>query len=158
MAQPAKMPSRPPQEQLGNAHRCRDRAEYLAGSVTCSKIEGRTFPSSHIENPSGGSILSRRRQVVVAAQNTRAPVLQAVRAGQRLHTIWFSTACEAVYYNSRVSGDRSLFENIYVPRKTPSHTRMRANANCDKFMCTRAQMKRLARMSVHSVQIPIQNT
>src|ERR1700722_20802489 len=59
LARRAKMLSQLPQELFGNAHRCRYTAEHFVGSVTCSRIEETTFPSSHIENPSGGSILAR---------------------------------------------------------------------------------------------------
>ena len=90
LARRAKMLLQLPQELSGNAHRCRYTAEHFVGSVTCSRIEETTFPSSHIENPSGGSIRSCLRLAVAGAQNTRAPAFQAAPATPRQHTIWFS--------------------------------------------------------------------
>ena len=93
LARQAKMPLQLRRELPGNAHRCRRcTAEDFVDSATCSRIEGTTCPSSHIENPSGGSILFRSRQAVAEAQNKKAPALRAAPASPRLQTIWSSAS------------------------------------------------------------------
>lgn len=90
LARRAKMPLQLRQEPPGDAHRChRCTAENFVDSATCSTIEGRTFPSSHTQNPSGGNIRSCLRLAVAEAQNRKAPAPQAAPAARRQHIIWF---------------------------------------------------------------------
>ena len=94
-----KMPLQLRQELPENVHRCRRcTAEDFVDSATCSRIEGTTCPESHIESPSGGSILFDLRQVVAAAQNKRVPVPRGASAKPPQHTIWFPASSLAVYY------------------------------------------------------------
>ena len=92
MAQCAKMSLRPPIELLGNAQRCRYRAGHSVPSATCSRIEEKTSPSSHIETPSGDSILFGLHPAAARAQNMRVPASQAERTAPQQHTIWFEGA------------------------------------------------------------------
>lgn len=93
MAPRAKTPLRLRQELPGNAHHCRRcTAENFVDSATCSRIEGTTCPSSHIENPSGGSILFRPRQAAAEAQNKKVLALREAPATTRQQTIWFSAS------------------------------------------------------------------
>ena len=93
LARRAKMPLQLRQEPPGNAYRCRRcTAENFVDSATCSRIEGTTCPSIHIENPSGGSILFRPRQAVAEAQNKKVLALRAAPATPRQQTIWFSAS------------------------------------------------------------------
>ena len=93
LARRAKMQLQLGQEPPGNAHHChRCTAENFVDLATCSRIEGTTCLSSHIENPSGGSILFRPRQAVAEAQNKKAPALRKAPAAPRRQTIWFSAS------------------------------------------------------------------
>ena len=67
-----------------------------------------TFPSSRIENPSGGSTHSRSHSAVAEARNTKALASQAGQAMPRQPKIWIS-----------MSSARSVLQSIYVtqPRK-----------------------------------------
>src|SRR5580704_6336916 len=88
LARRAKMPLQLRREPPGDAHRChRCTAENPVDSATCSRIEGTTCLSSHIENPSGGSILFRPRQAVAEAQNKKVLALRAAPATPRQLTI-----------------------------------------------------------------------
>jgi hypothetical protein len=93
LARRAKMQLQLGQEPPGNAHHChRCTAENFVDLATCSRIEGTTCPSSHIENPSGGSILARPRQAAAEAQNKKVLALREAPATPRQQTIWFSAS------------------------------------------------------------------
>ena len=108
LVQLAKMLRWPRQELFGSAHRRRYTAGHFVGSAICSRIGEMTFPSSRIENPSGGSTHSRSHSAVAEARNTKALASQAGQGMPRQPKIWIS-----------MSSARSVLQSIYVtqPRK-----------------------------------------
>ena len=111
LPQRTKMALRPPQELFGNVRRYRYKAGPVVHSASCSRIGARTFPSSRIESPSGGSIRSGPRQATAEAQNTKDQGRQATLAAPRQQTIWFS-----------LSSPQSVSPPLRLMQQSPKHT------------------------------------